>query len=251
MTRQPAHWSHSWVAIAAFGCLSLLCIGFTALISSQLLTWPLSFGLPLFVAVMCFMAMTYTLARRTRLYPDHPSFASMQPAAVIAGMDQTRGRLLVTDVVGGALLIIIGITCLMAANPNSPMGSPLLLATAIVTLALSFALLAHSFTLIPWRSEQEYARHAGVAATARLLDITPLRSVRRLPAFDAARLYRLELEVLPPLGAPYRVTLEQLIRRRRLQMPAVGSLIPVKFLAEQPEVVVTLLDPADRPTVQP
>lgn len=247
MDRQPMPAQGRWPALAALGCLNLLCIGFAGVGSARFLGWPLSFGVPLFGQALFFMAFCYALARRTPLYPDHPSFAHSPLTTIIARMERTRRRLLVVDLAGGGIAVSLGLSFLVAAGPHTPGERPLLLVMANVMLALGFALLAHSATLFPRRSAYEYARYAGTPARARLLKVTNTGIGRRLATYDSARLYHLDLEVMPPAGAAYPVTIRQLIRRHPSIMPAVGAVIPVKYLPEQPQVVVALLNPEDRP----
>jgi hypothetical protein len=233
------------LAPAVLGLLNLACVGIAGAASARL-AWPMWFGIPLFIQVCFFMFLCYSLARRTRLDPGHPNFANTAAATVIAQMERTRIRLLAVDLIGGGSAVVLGIIFLIVASPNTPRASPLLLAVASVLLALGLGLLFHSITLFPRRSEYEYARHSGAPATARVLKVTNLRVRRPGPAYDAARLYLLELEVQPPMQAPYHATIQQLIRQHPSNMPQVGALIAVKYLPEQPQVVVALVDPEDK-----
>jgi hypothetical protein len=246
MDRQQLQARRRWLALLALGGFNLLCVGLAGFIGARFFAWPLSFGIPLFTQVLCFMALCFALARRTLLYPDHPSFAGTPSAAVIARMERTRVRLLAVDLAGAGIAIGLGLVFLIWASANPAREQPLLWAIACVTLALTFALLAHSTTLYSRRSEQEYVRHAGTPASARVLKVTNMRVRQRAPSYDAARLYVLDLEVMPLTGAAYQVSIQQLIRTHPAQMPAVGATIPVKYLPEQPQVVVTLLNPEDR-----
>jgi hypothetical protein len=236
-----------WLALAAVGGFNVLCLGLATLISARLLAWPLSFGIPLFGQVLFFMAFCYLLARRTSLYPDHPSFVNTPPAAIIARMEQTRRRLLVADLVGGGIALGLGIVLIVVASLNPAQAQLLLQLVASVMLALGCALWAHSATLLPRQSAHEYARQAGTPAMARVLTVTNMRHTQHAPTYDRARLYGLDLEVIPPTGAPYQVSIQQLVRRHPTSMPSPGTIIPIRYIPEQPQVVVALLNPEDRP----
>jgi hypothetical protein len=225
--------------------INLVCIGLAGFVGARFLEWPFSFGLPLFGQLFFFMAFCFLLARRTAIYPDHPSLANATPSAAIEQMGQVGRRLLRVDLVGGGLSIVLGLTLLVAAL--SLPGIPFLLAGANTTLALGCALLAHSATVIARQPAQEYVRQKGVRATARILKVTNLHYSQRASTYDRARQYLLELEVMPANGNPYKVTVQQLLLKHPSLMPAAGASIPVRYLPEQPQLVVALLEPEVQP----
>jgi hypothetical protein len=160
-------------------------------------------------------------------------------------MEQTRTRLLRVELIGGAIILLVGI---VLAVFSSLSWQPLFLAGTIIVLPLGFAVIGHSFSLIHRQSAYEYARLAGTPATARVLKVTNTGWSVHSRTIDRAQIYLLDIEVFPPLGAPYRVTLRQPIRRHPSNMPPVGATIPVKLLPGQPEVVVASLEPGDSPS---
>jgi MFS family permease len=236
------------LVLAALLGLNLLCVGLASALFPAL-SRPLLFGVALCIESMFFMMFLLGLARLGKLHADHPAFLGSAPAIIIAQMEHTRSRLIMIDLIGGALALLLGIACLLAVVVESPaIGSwrSLIFTVGLVAMPLGFALIAHSFTLLPQRAAYEYARQAGTPATARVLKVTKLLGSQRSRSYDKARRYQLELEVQPPGGAPYQATIEQLIRLHPLNMPAIGSTIAVKYLPDQPRVVVALLDPEEK-----
>jgi hypothetical protein len=226
--------------------LNMLCIGAAAFASTRLLDWPFSFGVPLFGQTLFFMAHSALLARRSALYADQlgPGLAAR---AAIAHTERARVRLLAIDLAGGALALLLGLGLLIASSPNTPAERPGLLAGSCVMLALGCGLLAHSATLAARRSAFEYVSRFGTPATARLLAWRAAGGTRRRADYSAARRYQLDLDVLPAGGAPYRITIEQLIQLHPRSMPPAGSLLDALYLPEQPEVVVVRLSPGVGP----
>jgi hypothetical protein len=246
MNQQPLNRRSRLIALAAVLCLNLLCVGLaTAIVASFAKNFPL-LGVVLIGQIFFLLMLILALTRLVPLDADHPAYQNgAPPAAVIARMEQTRTRLLTVELSGGAIILLVGI---ILAVFSATTWRPLFLAGTIIMLPLGFALIGHSFTLIHRRSAYEYARLAGMPATARVLKVTntgwnvPSRSI------DPARIYVLDLEVMPSSGAPYRVTLRQPIRKHSSNMPPVGATIPVRYLPDQPEVVVALLELEDRVT---
>jgi hypothetical protein len=244
MNLQPMSRRSRIIALAAVLCLDLLCVGLAStIVASFTKNFPL-LGVVLIGQILFLLMLILALTRLVPLDADHPAFQDgTPPAAVITRMEQTRTRLLTVEIINGAIVLLVGIILLVFGSTN---WHPLLLAGTIIMVPLGFTLIGHSFTLIHRRSAYEYARLAGAPATARVLKVTntgwgvPSRSI------DRARIYELDIEVLPPSGAPYRITLRQPIRKHLRNMPPVGATIPVKYLPDQPDVVVALLDPEDR-----
>jgi hypothetical protein len=168
--------------------------------------------------------------------------------AVIARMEQTRRRLLAVEMVAGAISLLLGVVLLVWYEmqlPGLTYERLLSLIASLIALPLGVALIGHSFTLLPRQSAYEYARLAGEPATAVLLNVTRTGGKRPSRTFDPAKLYILELQVMPATGAPYYVTVSQLLRKHSSNMPPVGSTVPVKYLPDQPQVVVALLELGD------
>lgn len=232
-------------AVALLVGMGILAIGAAALVG-RLLPWPFSYGLPLFVQVFFFMALSATLARYTPLYPDHPSFAKADRTVIIERMKEWRARLLAVDLVGGAAALTLGLAALVVGflDPSRPEAS--WLAASSLLLALGVGLFAHAATLVSRQPAQEYVRYAGAAATARVTSVQNLLYSQRTSIYDRARKYRLELEVLPLEGTPYTTTIEQLVRKRPSSMPRPGAVIPIRYIAGQPELVVALINPEDQ-----
>jgi hypothetical protein len=231
------------IALAAVLCLDLLCAGLAAAILTPFArNFPL-LGVVLIGQILLLMMLILALMRLIPLDADHPSFQDgAPPPVVIARMERTRIRLLTIELISGAIILLVGIILLGFASIN---WHPLLLAGTIIMAPLGFTLIGHSFTLIHRRSAYEYARLAGTPATARLIKVTNLRRRVPSPSFDRARIYALDIEVMPPSGAPYRITLRQPIRQHPSNMPRAGATIPVKYLPDQPQVVVAMLEPED------
>jgi uncharacterized membrane protein len=237
------------IALGAILCLDLLCVGLaTAILTLFTKNFPL-LGLVLIGQAFFLMMLILAATRLVPLDADHQAFQDgRSPAAVIARMEQTRTRLLMAELVSGAITLLVGI---IFAVVSTLRWQPLFLAATIIMVPLGFALIGHSFTLRHRRSAYEYARLAGTRASARVLKVTNTGWSIRSRSFDSARIYMLDIEVMPPSGAPYHITLRQPIRKHPSIMPQVGATIPVKYLPDQPDVVVALLDPEDRaPDVQ-
>lgn len=236
--RQPR-----WIILAAIFCLDLLCVAFSSIAIAPFAYLPL-LGVILIGQSLFFMGFILGIARLTPLEANHPSFGPDTPAAIIiAKMEQTRTRLIAFDLTLGLTTLLLGSGFLVWGTTN---WQPLILAVSLVILPLGFALVGHSFTLFWRQSAYEYARQAGVPATATLLKVTNTGINRPTRMFDPGRLYILELQVIQPTGSPYQVTLRQLIRQHPGNMPPVGSVIPVKYLPDQPQVVVALLNPGEK-----
>jgi hypothetical protein len=225
--------------------LNLLCVGLASATITAL-SRPLLLGVALIGQSIFFMMFLLGLARLSKLHVDHPAFLGSAPAMIIAQMEQTRNRLIIAELAGGALVLLLGSVCVVV-TVASDLGSwrPLIFTIGLVALPLGFALIGHSFTLLPQRAAYEYARQAGTSATAQVLGVTRQLGGRPSRSFDRARRYQLELQVQPQGSAPYQVTIEQLIRLHPLNMPAAGSTIAVKYLPDQPHVVVALLEPGE------
>ena len=234
--------------LGAILCIDLLCIGLASAAIAPF-DFPPLVGVLLIGQTLFFMMFTPGIARLTPLDADHPSYQNGAPvAAIIARMDQTRRRLLAIDMVAGAISLLLGIVLLVWFEmqlPGLTKERLLSLIASLIALPLGVALIGHSFTLLPRRSAYEYARLAGEPATAIVLKVTKTAGKRPSRTFDPARFYILELQVMPAKGAPYCITVSQLLRKHSSNMPPVGSTIPVKYLPDQPQVVVALLDPED------
>jgi hypothetical protein len=244
MDHRPMSRRAHLIALAAILCLDLLCAGAaTSILMSFTKNYPL-LGAVLIGQVVFLLLLVLLVTRLVPLDADHPAFQhGTPPAAVIARMEQTRNRLLTVELIGGAIVLLMGLILSMFSAAS---WHPWLLAGTIIMLPLGFALIGHSFTLLHRRSAHEYARLAGTPASARVLKVT--NTGWRIPSrsFDSARIYMLDIEVMPPSGAPYHVTLRQPIRTYPSNMPPVGGKIAVKYLPNQPDVVIALLDPEDR-----
>jgi hypothetical protein len=244
MKQQPMSRRARLIALVALLCLDLLCAGLAAaVVTSFTKNFPL-LGAVLIGQALFLLMLILAFTRLVPLDADHAVYQDgAPPAAVIARMERTRTRLLAVELVSGAIILLVGI---ILAVVSALRWQPLYLAGTIVMLPLGFALIGHSFSLIHRRSAYEYARLAGTPATARVLKVTNTRQKVLSRSIDRARVYILDVEVMPPSGTPYRVTLRQPIRTHPLSMPPVGAKIPVKYLPDQPAVVVALLDPEDR-----
>jgi hypothetical protein len=245
MNHQPMSRRARLLALAAVLCLNLLCIGLaTALLTSLAKNFPL-LGVVLIGQALFFLMVLLGLTRLVPLDADHSTFQEdMSPAAVIARMEQTRTRLLTVELVGGAIILLLGVILAVVSASN---WQPVFLASTMIMVPLGFALIGHSFSLFHRRSAHEYARLAGTPAAAKVLSVTNTRWNVLSRSIDPARIYVLDLEVVPPSGVPYRATLRQPIRRHPRSMPTAGATIAVRYLPDQPEVVVALLDLEDRP----
>lgn len=238
-----------WILLGGIVCLDLLCAGVTSIVITPFAWRPL-LGVVLIGQTIFFMMIMLGIARLTPLEANHPSFHDGAPAAlIIARMEQIRVRFIVGDILAGVIALLLGVVCLvlpMLSLADLSNWRPLIFAVSLVILPLGCALIAHSFTLIHRQSAQEYARQRGTLAKAMLLKVTNTGINQLTRAFDKGRLYILELQVVPAIGTPYHVSLRQLIRLHPANMPAIGSMIPIKYLPDQPHVVVALLDPGER-----
>ena len=243
MSQQPMSRRARLIVLAAVLCLDLLCAGLAAAVLTLFgIYFPL-LGVVLIGQILFFMMLILAFMRQIPLDANHPAFQDGAPASVvIARMEQTRLRLLTIEPIGGGVILLLG---LILAVFSAMSWHFLPLVGTIIMLPLGFTLIAHSFTLFHRRSEHEYARLAGMPATARVVNVA--RTGWGVPSrsFDRARIYVLDIEVMPPSGAPYRVTLHQPIRSHPSNMPPVGAMIPVKYLPDQPQVVIAMLEPED------
>ena len=219
-----------------------LCWAASAIVA-RFASYPL-LGAVLIGQTLFLLMLTLAFLRLIPLDADHSAFQDgAPPSVVIARMEQTRIRLLTIELISGGIVLLFG---LILAVFSATSWRLLPLAGTIIMVPLGFTLIAHSFTLIHRRSAYEYARIAGTPATAQVLKVTNTRTNVPSPFFDRARIYMLDIEVMPPSGAPYRITLRQPLRTHPSNMPAAGATIPVKYLPDQPQVVAVLLDPEDR-----
>ncbi|HXW00510.1 MAG TPA: hypothetical protein VEC93_18980, partial [Anaerolineae bacterium] len=202
--------------LGAIFCLDLLCVGLASAAIAPFDFPPLA-GILLIGQTIFFMMFLLGIARLTPLDADHPSYQDGAPAAtIIARMEQTRRRLLAVDIVTGAISLLVGVILLVLFEMSVPgitQWRLLLLIASMIALPLGVALIGHSFTLLPRRSAYEYARLAGEPATAIVLKVTKTAGKRPSRTFDPAKFYILELQVMPATGAPYCVTVSQLLRK--------------------------------------
>lgn len=236
-----------YLAAAVFGALVAFCVAIAALIG-RWLPWPFSFALPLIVQVVCYVVLCGWLSRLTPLFPDHTAYNPAMPMnMVIAGMDRIRRGMVIVDRGGAAICIVLGVTMLTVAGlpPTSTFLSalyavqPMTWAAASVFLAMAVALLTHSSGLVYLDTAQMYVFHAGARASARLLGLQA-QPFRVGP--ERKRPYQLDLELLPPATPQLRLSIRQMLGIRQRHMPAIGAIIPVKYLPENPRMVVVLLE---------
>lgn len=236
-----------YLAAAVFGGLVAFCVAIAALVG-RWLPWPFSYALPLMVQVFCYVVLCDWLARLTPLFPDHSAYNPAMPMTmVIAGMDRMRRGIVIVDRAGAAICIVLGVIMLTVAGlpPTTTFLSalyavqPITWAASSVFLAMAVALLAHSSGLAYLDTAQMYVFHAGVRATARLLGLQA-QSFRVGP--ERKRPYQIELDLLPPAAPQLRLSIRQLLGIRQRHMPAIGAIIPVKYLPEDPRMAVVLLE---------
>jgi hypothetical protein len=205
-----------------------------------LLIWPMSLGIPLILHVLCLIGVLSVAARHSEIFAEHPSFVGVPAGQVIARMENARRWRLRVEVICAPFVLVLGIVLfvLLAKAPGWQQ-------IAGFVVALGVALLTHAAALGARDSTTEYTRHFGIKAMARILSSRREPGFRRSNPLDKQNRYALELEIMPPAAPPYRLTTLQWLRMHRLHRPQPGVIVPIKFLAEDPTVVVVFLNPGD------
>jgi hypothetical protein len=158
-------------------------------------------------------------------------------------MEHARRRRSAVELICAPLVFVVGIVLVVVIGK-----APGWQQIAGVVLALAVALLIHGTALGVRDSTAEYTRHSGIKAMARIL------GSRRIPGFLPPRIlekqtrYELELEIMPPSGPTYRITTTQWLRMHRLHRPKPGIIVPIKFLPDDPAMVVVFLNLGDPTT---